>query len=619
MIKDKVWPVARSRQLQMWLVALAVVLVGLLFSSFTTAQTDPPVPATQVSPTQTDPIVYPPEGHTTLAPSIFMIGSAPADTQVTINGQTVRRSPAGHFAPSFPLAIGENRFTIGLRSSTGQTQQFTREVTRRSPVRTAPVVADILEDTIHPSTELWKSPGDIACFEAIGTPDATVTVQLWGATVPLREQTSQAALPAANAILTGPAAASALAQLGQYRGCAQLSPDLAGKETIPQLILEFEGIQVVKPTAPLRVLDLNTILVAQANTDNAIARNGPNSNYIRYSPWPKGTQSAIVGRENDWLHTASERWIASSQADIVAAPEPPSSGIGSTELRRRGEWTELHLPMTVRLPYNVTEEPGRIVLDVDGAQLQTDFFKLDPENPLVKTVSWSQLSEDRVRYILHLTRDYAWGYDVNYEGTTLVLRVRHSPDVDASAPLQGLKVAIDPGHGGAQDLGTRGPNGVPEKDLVMLLSRQLADLLRQRGAEVLMTRTDDSFVPLADRAKIQTEEEPHLFVSLHYNALPDNGDAENTSGIGSFWYFPHSQPLATALHLDLARELGQPDYGHFFSSLAVIRASTCPSVLLELGFAINPQEFELISSPEHQQRTAVAIARSLENYILEKV
>ena len=76
MKKDKVWPVARSRQLQMWLVALAVVLVGLLFSSFTTAQTDPPVPATQVSPTQTDPIVYPPEGHTTLAPSIFMIGSA---------------------------------------------------------------------------------------------------------------------------------------------------------------------------------------------------------------------------------------------------------------------------------------------------------------------------------------------------------------------------------------------------------------------------------------------------------------------------------------------------------------------------------------------------------------
>ena len=568
---------------------------------------------------QSDPIIYPPEDHITVSPSIFFIGTAPADTRVTINGQDVHRSPAGHFAPSFPLAIGSNQFTFVLRSPEGQTQQFIRQVTRSNPVRPTPVAADIWEDTIQPSSQLWKQPGEIACFEAIGTPNAAVSVALWDAEIPLNEQGRNASLPAANAILTGPASADSLVQPGLYRGCVQLPASKAGEETIPQIVLESGGTTVSRPTATLKVLDPQETLLARANTDDAIVRNGPSNNYIRYSPWPEGTQSQILGRENDWLRTASDRWIASAEAEIVAVEEPPTSAIGSTQLTRNGEWTELRLPMTVQLPYNVTEEPGRIVLDVDGASLQTDFFKLDADDPLVDDVSWSQVSADRVRYILHLKRDYAWGYDASYEGTTLLLRVRHSPEVDASAPLRGLKVAIDPGHGGAEDMGTRGHNGLPEKDLVLGLGKRLKALLQEQGAEVLMTRTEDTFVPLADRAKLQTEKEPHIFLSLHYNALPDSGNAEATRGIGSFWYFPHSRPLAQALHLDLVRDLGQPDYGHFFSSLAVIRETTCPSVLLELGFAIHPEEFELISTPAHQEKTAETIVQSLNTYVAQNL
>ena len=492
-----------------------------------------------------------------------------------------------------------------------------RQVTRRSPVRQPPVTAGILDDTIQPSSEVWKQPGDIACFEAIGTPNAEMSLQLWDSRIQLVEQSSATSLPAANEILTQTPAAETVSQPGLYRACAQLPHGKAGMETTPQLTLSIDGQVVTKPTAPLKVLDPDRVLVARANTDDAIARNGPSTNYIRYSPWPKGTESRIIGRENDWLHTASERWIASGEVDIEAVAEPPSSAIGSTQLVRVGEWTELRLPMTLRLPYNVVEEPGQLILDIDGAVLQTDFFKLTPDNPLVEDVSWSQVSPDRVRYILHLTQDYAWGYDINYEGTTLVLRVRHAPDVDASAPLRGLKVAIDPGHGGSIDLGTSGHTGMREKDLVLNVSQRLQRLLEQQGATVLMTRTQDVFVPLADRADLQVEQEPHLFVSLHYNALPDSGNAETTSGIGSFWYFPHSRSLAEALHLDLVNQLGQADYGHFFSSLAVIRATTCPSVLLELGFAIHPEEFELISTPIHQQRTAEAIAQSLQKYVAD--
>ncbi|MGK7912336.1 MAG: N-acetylmuramoyl-L-alanine amidase [Synechococcus sp.] len=562
-----------------------------------------------------DPIVYPPKERVTLSPSIFVIGTAPPTTRVTLNGQDIHRSPAGHFAPSVPLAIGNNTLTLSLQSPDGQVQQFVRQVIRRNPVRQPPTTAGILDDTIRPNSELWKRPGDVVCFEAIATPNAQLSLQLWDSRIQLVEQSSATSLPAANEILTQTPAAGTVTQPGLYRACAQLPDSTAGQETTPELTLNVGGQVVTKTTAPLKVLGPNRVLVARTNTDDAIARNGPSTNFIRYSPWPQGTKSRIIGRENDWLQTASERWIASEDVDIEVVDEPPSSAIGSTQLVRVGEWTELRLPMTLRLPYNVVEEPGQIILDIDGAVLQTDFFKLTPDNPLVQDVSWSQVSPDRVRYILHLTQDYAWGYDIDYEGTTLLLRVRHSPEVDANAPLRGLTVAIDPGHGGSIDLGTSGPTGMPEKDLVLPVSQYLKDLLEQQGATVLMTRTEDVFVPLVDRADLQVEQEPHLFVSLHYNALPDSGNAEATRGIGSFWYFPHSRALAETLHLDLVNQLGQPDYGHFFSSLAVIRATTCPSVLLELGFAINPEEFELISSPLHQQRTAAAIAQSLQRYV----
>ena len=180
-----------------------------------------------------DPIIYPPHERVTLSPSIFVIGTAPPSTRVTLNGQDIHRSPAGHFAPSVPLAIGRNTLTLSLQFPNGQTQQFVRQVTRRSPVRQPPVAAGILDDTIQPSSEVWKQPGDIACFEAIATPNAKMSLQLWDSRIQLVEQSSATSLPAANEILTQTPAAETVSQAGLYRACVQLPHGKAGMETTP--------------------------------------------------------------------------------------------------------------------------------------------------------------------------------------------------------------------------------------------------------------------------------------------------------------------------------------------------------------------------------------------------
>ncbi|MEO0801248.1 MAG: N-acetylmuramoyl-L-alanine amidase [Cyanobacteria bacterium J06642_2] len=561
-------------------------------------------------------IVYPPENHQTPSSSIFFIGTTPQSNSVTVNGQPVHRSPAGHFAPSFPLRFGSNHFLFTVSSPTG-TERIKRVVTRLSTTRTVPSDrATILADSVQPRAEVWKQPGEVTCFEAIGTPNATANLRFGGSVIPLTERTEAIALPPANAILTGAPDAQPQSQRGRYRGCIRLPASLIGQDMQPEIELTYGNATVRETTAPIRILNPAKVLVASATEDPTVARNGPSTSYIRYSPWPKGVMAQITGRENDWLRTAGDRWIANKEIEIEAVPEPPHSVIGSTTLQQQGEWSVLRIPLLQRLPFNVTEEPGQLILEIDHASLQTDFFKLDATDPLVESVTWSQVNGDRVRYVLQLNREFPWGYDADYEGTTLRLRVRRAPQVNSARPLQGLKIGIDPGHGGAPDSGSRGPNGFPEKDVNLAVSQRLTSLLRQEGATVMLTRTTDTFVPLKPRAELQSDREPHLFLSIHYNALPDDGDAENTRGIATFWYYPHSRPLAQALHGQLLSDLGQPDYGHYFSSLAVIRATTAPSVLLELGFMINPEEFELITTPGHQEKTARAIVTALREYVL---
>ncbi|HEY9735568.1 MAG TPA: N-acetylmuramoyl-L-alanine amidase, partial [Trichocoleus sp.] len=169
-------------------------------------------------------------------------------------------------------------------------------------------------------------------------------------------------------------------------------------------------------------------------------------------------------------------------------------------------------------------------------------------------------------------------------------------------------ILIDPGHGSAEDLGARGPNGYPEKDVALTVSLLLRDQLTARGARVIMTREGDEDVLPNQRADQIQRDQPDLALSIHYNALPDNGDALNTAGVGTFWYHAQAHDLAAFLHDYLVETLDRPSYGVFWNNLALTRPAVAPSVLLELGFMINPVEFEWIVDPQAQQELAEALA-----------
>jgi len=204
-----------------------------------------------------------------------------------------------------------------------------------------------------------------------------------------------------------------------------------------------------------------------------------------------------------------------------------------------------------------------------------------------------------------------WGQDksVKLAESSVVSRRRREK------PLLGLKIVLNAGHGGTE-LGAAGPTGYLAKDLNLQVTKLLRDELVQRGATVVMTREDDQDLSLVERQKIIDQEKPAIALTFHYRFLPDDGDAENTRGVSSYWYHPQAHSLALLLHKRLVHDLGRPSFGLYWQNLALTRPHTAPSVLLELGFMSNPDDFEEAINPQEQKKLVKTLADSITEWFM---
>jgi N-acetylmuramoyl-L-alanine amidase len=238
------------------------------------------------------------------------------------------------------------------------------------------------------------------------------------------------------------------------------------------------------------------------------------------------------------------------------------------------------------------------------------------DNPLIARLDWQQVAPGKAQYTFNLKKSQQWGYKLRYEGTSLVLSLRHPPVLAGKGrqPLAGVKILVDAGHGGKES-GAPGPTGYLEKDVNLAVSKLVQAELIKLGATVVMTRQDDRDVSLNERAAKIDREEPALAVSIHYNSLPDNGDLEKTKGVGTFWYNTSSHGLAIFMQNHLVKQLQRPSYGVFWNNLALTRPTTAPAVLLELGFMTNPNEFEWVTNAQEQKKLARSIAQGINEWL----
>lgn len=181
-------------------------------------------------------------------------------------------------------------------------------------------------------------------------------------------------------------------------------------------------------------------------------------------------------------------------------------------------------------------------------------------------------------------------------------------------------VVLDPGHGG-RDAGTQSiaKPRQQEKTLTLTTARLVQGYLQRSGYQVWMTREDDRFVALEQRAKWANEKHPRLFVSIHYNAAPSS----EAQGIEVYFYTSkeknertaHSKRLAQMILRHAIAQTGAKSRGVKSGNYAVIRETTMPAVLVEGGFVTNEMELSKLKDPLYLQRLASGVARGIQEYL----
>jgi N-acetylmuramoyl-L-alanine amidase len=168
-------------------------------------------------------------------------------------------------------------------------------------------------------------------------------------------------------------------------------------------------------------------------------------------------------------------------------------------------------------------------------------------------------------------------------------------------------VVVDAGHGG-WDKGGISRFGMNEKDLALDTAKRLKAALQWRGYSVIMTRTNDSFIPLDTRVEISNRTFNAIFVSVHYNW--DKGSSGH--GVETYYCSPRSQRLAASVQKNLARAYPTLYRGVKNGCwIRVLRKNLKPAILVECGFVSNYSENSILQKAAGRQRIADAIARGI--------
>ncbi len=206
-----------------------------------------------------------------------------------------------------------------------------------------------------------------------------------------------------------------------------------------------------------------------------------------------------------------------------------------------------------------------------------------------------------------------WGY----VSSSYVKKVSNNSNNTPNSVLWDRIIAIDPGHGG-KDPGAVA-NGLQEKDVVLGVGLELNKQLQSAGAKPVLTRNNDTFVELDQRAKIANDAKADIFVSIHANAAASTaGNGTETWISASSATKSESKDLAEKINKRLVQELGTTDRGVKEANFKVLVQTNMPGVLIELGFLTNSKDAALMKQSNYNSRAATAIRKGIEDYYSSK-
>ncbi len=533
------------------------------------------------------------------AKNIFLIGQVhlPMPVSLEINGEKINVFKNGAFVTYLPVKEGNFTFVLSAIHD-GKTYQALRHV-RVPGVALEELTARATIDTqeMAPAKPVSLRPGAELPLRVRATPGGHVTARLPGLKKGKKiELTEDPQNP------------------GIYRGTFTVDAKQKPKTTHVFYTLTQGPRNTrthVKVPAPVTVLAKNPPYhFANINTDGIKLRTLPTATGNLYPDYRAYGVVRVLGERNGQyllqLNETETAWLEKNRLDDVADFTETPNTLSFIRQVTNQNLTRFTFDLNRPVPIKIREYPDRLDLTLYYVDNVEENFSLDNQSPVVSNVQWAEPAEQTVSFrIMFPPNTLPWGYGYRFAENQLVLDLHHKPLLPSQKgkPLAGVHVVLDAGHSPRKQIpydGAVGPTGYLEYQATLALAEELKPLLERAGATVFMTRWADNQMSLQNRYDYAKEHHTDLFVSLHYNALPETANPlAKERGFSVYYTYPHSLKLAQSVHRAYVKNVPLADSGLIENNILFIpRMSEFPSILVESAFLILPEQEQLARTRE---------------------
>ena len=590
---------------------ILAVLIGWAAALAQTIPTAPYLPAMSSKENDRAPITLQhPQEKAVLpagAENIYVFGKLNVENAfLDINGQPVDVYKNGTFIAYIPVQQGT--FDIVLTAQTAaQTYRAVRHVIiSGTPIDKFTGKARFDEDNIYPSRPLWLLPGERLQLSVRGTPGAQVTASLSG-------------LQDAKDI----ALAEDEAHPGNYRAQYQISETEKPRNVkIRYKLIDPQTKTEAKITAKqrLKILDPQAGLpIGRVKDSNSKMRQLPVHQGSLYPYYRAFGEVRIDGRDNGLyrLRLAQQEtaWLEEKKVEMLSSAAYRPNQVDDLQIVSQDIATQILWHGSKRVPLAIHEYSDRLEVTFYHTESFTENFDFDATSPLLERITWDKPQPDVIKFSVFLKPEQTlWGYTYRYDKNNFILQLNHRPVLtpQPDKPLAGARILVDAGHSPKRMPpydGLVSPSGFLEYEANLALAEVLKVKLEAAGATVIMTREGDNHLSLTARYKKAVQEQAHIFISLHHNALPDTVNPWAAArGYSVYYTYPHSFKLAESMYKSFGRQVDLPDSGLIANDVLFIpRISDMPSILIENAYMIFPEQEELVMSGDGRELFAQTI------------
>lgn len=536
----------------------------------------------------------------------FITGTTCKDCSLTINESPVQVWPTGAFAIQLNLQLGDT--SLQLVSTDGKGFKSTQRVfySYQLPAKEKEVATNTVEYwRIEPQGDLLLKPGDILKMTLKTLPGSIVKLEnnIELKEVPVKDSTGVKGI-----------------YKGEYvvKENDELLDDISKKLKVYVTTPNNDVIEATTKNS-FGLMQQPNILQTKGKLPYLLVGLGEDRlGGTKIGYLDSLVKLKAVGKVGDkyqvQLSKYRHAYIEEQHVDVLNNGSfTPASLTNSFRVWGDSSYDYVSMILYDRLPYQSFQQinPSVIVVDVFGATANTNWITQMQTVKEIKNITYEQIEDELLRIKIELSHQQHWGHTIYYAGNNLIIRVKRQPK---NLLLKDLVIGVDAGHGGTNK-GAFGITGIMEKDMTLLVAKELQQALEAEGATVIMTRTKDTTYDNHDRYTFFKEKNPHLLVSIHLNS---SADPIRIKGVSTYYKHIGYRSLTQSI-LEQMLSMGLGEFGNVGNFNFILNGFTeFPNVLVETLFISHPEDETNILNADYRKQMAEKIIAGIKDWLAKQ-